>query len=332
MVTAGATEALYASFQAFVNPGDEVILMEPFYDAYEAQVQMAGGIPKYVPLRVKSEPSNPPTSDDWKIDLTELEDQITPQTKAIVINNPHNPLGKVWTRMELESISKLAIKHNLIVISDEVYEHLVFSDSPAGQDHIRIATLDGMWDRTVTVCSAGKTFSVTGWKIGWVVASPRICKSISMAHQWIPFCVSTPLQVAVAKAFDHCRSNNYLKEFTAMFEDKRNRLYKGLKSAGFEPTLPHGGYFIMADTSMITPQNLSTNPPEDNITGITRHDYDVCRYLARVARVVAIPPSAFYCEEDGDLPANYARFAFCKEDEAIRKACENLQKFARGRQ
>eukprot|EP01135_Chromosphaera_perkinsii_P011194 Nk52_evm21s2356 gene=Nk52_evmTU21s2356 len=330
LVTAGATEALYCSFQAFIDPGDEVILMEPFYDAYEAQIQMAGGVPKYVPLREKAPaPGQKPTSDDWKLDMAEMEKSVSSKTKALVINNPHNPLGKVWSRKELEEVAKFAIKHDLIVVSDEVYEHLVFSDSP--NEHIRIATLDGMWDRTVTVCSAGKTFSVTGWKIGWIVGSPSIIKPLAMAHQWIPFCVSTPLQVAVAKAYQDCKSSNYFDEFQAMFEAKRDNLYKGLAEAGFAPTLPHGGYFVMADTSLIKSDDLASNPAEDNITGITKHDYEVCRFLARVANVVAIPPSAFYCDEHSELPAKYARFAFCKEDSAIQKACENLLKFSKSK-
>jgi kynurenine--oxoglutarate transaminase/cysteine-S-conjugate beta-lyase/glutamine--phenylpyruvate transaminase len=197
LVTVGATEGIFATVQALVNPGDEVLLIQPFYDSYPAAVLMAGGHPVYVPLRHR--PAHTPSTARWTLDLDELAAALSPRTRLLILNTPSNPLGKVFTRAELLAIADLACTHNLTVLSDEVYEWMV--DAPA--EHIRIATLPGMWERTVTLGSAGKTFSVTGWKIGWAIVPDHLIHPIrDGTRKWIPFSVSTPLQEAVAVALD----------------------------------------------------------------------------------------------------------------------------------
>lgn len=191
VIGAGATEATFATIQALINPGDEVILFEPFYDSYPAQITMAGGIPKYVPLRPTGSVSS---SSDWKIDEKELRSAFSKKTRGVIINTPHNPIGKVFSESELEIIASIVKEHDAIAFADEVYEWLVYK----GSQHTRIASLPGMWERTVTLGSAGKTFSATGWKVGWAIAPEHLARAIALAHQWIPFCVSTPLQEAVA--------------------------------------------------------------------------------------------------------------------------------------
>lgn len=253
-MTVGATQAGFTTMQALINPGDEVIIMEPFYDAYPSWVVMAGGIPVFVPLKrlTSSSSSSSFTSSDstassWYLDPLDFEQAISPRTKAIILNTPHNPLGKVFSRDELEVIADIVQKHNLLVISDEVYDKIIFDDFT----HVSIASLPGMSHRTVTLGSAGKTFSCTGWKIGWTIASKEISKAIFLAHQWIPFSVSTPLQDAVAKTFKQATENGYFDNLPALFTKKRDLLYAGLEKAQLNPILPQGGYFIMADTSNI---------------------------------------------------------------------------------
>ncbi|MEZ4633175.1 MAG: aminotransferase class I/II-fold pyridoxal phosphate-dependent enzyme [Deinococcales bacterium] len=186
LITVGATEALFASIQALIDIGDEVILLEPFYDAYPADVIMAGGIPRYVPLR-------PDESGQWQLDLEELTKAFNHKTKAIILNSPHNPSGKVFSAQELDAIVNLAESYDAYIISDEVYERIAF------KPHISIASRPGAWERTLTISSVGKTFSVTGWKIGWLIAPELIVKNVCKAHQWVPFVVATPLQQPAPK-------------------------------------------------------------------------------------------------------------------------------------
>jgi histidinol-phosphate/aromatic aminotransferase/cobyric acid decarboxylase-like protein len=195
VVTVGATEGIFATVQALVNPGDEVILIEPFYDSYPAVVTMAGGTAVYVPLRA---PAGARSAAEWRLDLDELAAAFTPRTKLLILNTPLNPLGKVYTLDELSAIAELAQQHDIAVLSDEVYEWMVYPTAQRPVEHVRMATLPGMWERTVTLGSAGKSFSVTGWKIGWAIAPPPLAHALTMAHQWIPFAVATPLQEAVA--------------------------------------------------------------------------------------------------------------------------------------
>jgi N-succinyldiaminopimelate aminotransferase len=296
-VTVGATEGLFATTLALVEPGDEVVLLEPFYDAYPADVAIAGGSCRYVPLR-------PDHQGRWGLDPDELRAAFSARTRGIFLNTPHNPTGKVFTRQELELIAELCLEHDAIAICDEVYEQILFDD----KQHLRLATLPEMADRTVTISSAGKTFSVTGWKIGWVIARPALTAAVRRIHQWIPFCVSTPFQLAVCHALREAPARDYYAWLRQMYQAKRDLLVDVLRSAGLRPLSPDGTYFVMAD---ITTQGFDD-------------DAQFCRHLTTEVGVAAIPPSAFYCDEHRHLAAQLARFCFCKEDATLQAAATRL--------
>ena len=300
-ITVGATEALYVCMQAFVEAGDEVILLEPFYDAYPADVQMAGGMAKYVPL-------HPQADGRWLLDEVELRAAFSNNTKAIVLNTPHNPTGKVFTAQELRMIVDLATEFDTIIITDEVYEHIAF------EPHISIASLDGAWERTLTISSIGKTYSVTGWKIGWVVGAEPLIHALRMAHQWIPFAVATPLQVASAQILreSHQPENTFLLDLRMLYQQKRDMLASALSQTAFRPLNSDGTYFVMVDSSALDFAN----------------DVELCLALPEQAGVGAIPPSAFYSEPHKHLAKNLVRFAFCKTDDALAEAGERLKQWS----
>ena len=295
-VTTGATEAMLATFLAFLDPGDEVLLLEPCYDAYPAQVVFAGGVPRYVPLE-------PP---GWSLDSDRLAAAVGPRTRAIVINSPHNPTGKVFDRAELEIIAALCREHDLLAITDEVYERIIFD----GVEHVPIATLPGMWDRTVTLNSTGKTFSMTGWKIGYAIAAPALTRAIRGTHQFITFATATPLQEAMAIAMELAPADGYYAALAARYTDLRDRLRRGLEAAGM-PVLPaQGSFFLMADISGL---------------GFA-DDVAFCRFLTTEVGVAAIPPSAFYA--DPATAPLHARFCFAKLPETLDEAGERLAALA----
>lgn len=312
VVTVGATEGIFATVQALVEPGDEVILIEPFYDSYPATVIMAGGKPVYVPLRPRPNAAN---ASDWVLDIDELRAAISPRTRLLIINTPQNPVGKVFTHDELLQIAEAVQEHNLLVLSDEVYEWMVYTDPTRRVAHERIATLPGMWERTITLGSAGKTFSVTGWKIGWAIAPRPIAAAIFAAHQWIPFAVSTPMQEAVAVAMEQVHERDYFNWLSQMYQAKRDRLMAVLKEVGLRPISPDGSYFIIVHTDHLDV------PPEANY----RRDVSLCRWFTREVGVAAIPPSPFYSAEHAYLTDNLARFCFCKTDEMLDEAAERLR-------
>ncbi len=295
LITVGATQALFATIQAIVDPGDEVILFEPFYDAYPADTIMAGGTPKYVPLQPQSDGS-------WQFDFDELEKNFSDKTKAIIINNPHNPTGKVYTPEELDKIVELATKYNALIISDEVYEHISYVT------HTPIATRPGAWERTVTISSVGKTFSVTGWKIGWAIAPKELIDTLCMAHQWIPFVVAAPLQQASASMIKQAETNNYYDELLTMYQAKRDLLFAALEKTPLKPLKPEGAYYIIADSSELD----------------YKDDVELCLDFPQRVGVVGIPPSAFYSKDHKDLAKNLVRFTFCKTDEALNDAVKRL--------
>jgi aspartate/methionine/tyrosine aminotransferase len=308
VVTTGATEAIFATMQGLVNPGDEVILIEPFYDSYPAAVIMAGGTPVYVPLR----PTVGATSAaQWSLDMDELAAAVTPRTRLLVINTPNNPVGKVFTQTELEQIAGLALTRDLLVLSDEVYEWMTYDGIP----HLRLATLPGMWERTITLGSAGKTFSVTGWKIGWAIAPRPLAHAVLMAHQWIPFAVTTPLQEAVGAAFEQVGERGYFAELSTMYNAKRDKLAAALAEVGLTPMIPQGSYFILVDTA-----HLDVPLPTDD-----PRDIQICRWLTKDIGVVAIPPSAFYSPGHKVLAKDVARFCFCKTDAILDAASQRLR-------
>lgn len=317
VITTGATEGIFATVQALVNPGDEVVLIEPFYDSYAPSVIMAGGTPVYVPLRPKA---NAQTAADWVLDMAELEAAFTERTRLLIVNTPQNPIGKVFSRAELQQIADLVQKHDILVLSDEVYEWMTYSDGARTNNervpHTRIATLPGMWERTVTLGSAGKTFSVTGWKIGWAIAAEPLVHAILMAHQWIPFTVATPLQEAVATALEVAPQQDYFNWLSTMYQEKRDFLLNVLREAGLPTLTPDGSYFILVDTSDL----------DVPLEAGSRRDRSVCRWFTRKVGVAAIPPSPFYSPEHQYLTDNLARFCFCKTDDMLQEAAARLIK------
>jgi N-succinyldiaminopimelate aminotransferase len=289
-VHAGATGALFATLQALLDPGDEVVLFEPFYDAYRPDISMAGARARVVRL-------SPP---DFTFDEGELEAAVGPKTRALVLNTPNNPAGKVFTREELETIADLCTQRDLIAVTDEVYEHIVFEG-----EHIPLATLPGMRERTVTISSAGKTFSLTGWKIGWSCAAPPLAAAVRAAHQFVAYAVSTPFQHAMATAL--AAPDGYYTELREGYRARRDRLCEGLDAIGFAVERPRGTYFANAD---IRPLGFDG-------------DVAFCRELPERVGVAAIPLSAFGLEGG---PRHMVRFAFCKDDETLEEAIRRLRR------
>ncbi|MFE4251926.1 pyridoxal phosphate-dependent aminotransferase [Streptomyces sp. NPDC056910] len=296
LVTAGATEAIAAALLALVEPGDEVVALEPYYDSYAASIALAGGTRVPVTLR--------PDAGAFRLDLDELRGAVTDRTRLLLINTPHNPTGTVLTREELTAIAALAVERDLLVITDEVYEHLTFGDA----GHIPLATLPGMRERTVTIGSAGKTFSFTGWKVGWVTASPELVTAVRSAKQFLTYVASGPFQYAVAEAL--ALPDSYYDAFRADMSAKRDLLADGLAAAGFEVFRPAGTYFVTTD---IRPLGESDG-------------FAFCRALPERAGVVAIPNAVFYDHREAGAP--FVRFAFCKRIPVLEEAVDRLKKLA----
>ncbi len=289
LVTAGATEAIAAALLALVEPGDEVIAFEPYYDSYAACIAMAGGVRVPVTLR-------PP---GFRPDLDALRAAITARTRLILLNSPHNPTGSVFTRAELTAIADLACRHDLLVISDEVYEHMVFTG-----EHVPIGTLPGMRERTVTISSAAKTFSFTGWKIGWVTGTPELVAAVRAVKQFLTFVSGGPFQYAIAQALP--LPDDYYRQIAADLRVKRDLMCTGLADAGFQVYPPDGTYFITTDIR-----------PFGETSGL-----DFCRRLPHTAGVVAIPSAVFY--DDASAGQSQVRFAFCKRPEILAEALARL--------
>ncbi|MCJ0868538.1 pyridoxal phosphate-dependent aminotransferase [Streptomyces sp. AP-93] len=293
LVTAGATEAIAATMLALLEPDDEVIAFEPFYDSYAACIAMAGA--KRVPLTLRAPSFRP--------DLDELRSKITPRTRLLLLNTPHNPTGMVLTTEEQSAIAALAVEHDLLVVTDEVYEHLTFD----GATHVPMATFPGMRERTVSISSAGKTFSFTGWKVGWVMADGPLVSAVRTAKQYLTYVSAGPFQYAIAEALR--LPDAYFDGFRTDLQRKRDLLGDGLRAAGFEVYQPQGTYFITTD---ITPFG-------------EKDAYAFCRALPERCGVVAIPNSVFY--DDRAAGRSQVRFAFCKRDDVLREAASRLQRW-----
>ncbi len=287
----GATEAIFATLQALCEVGDEVIFFEPFYDSYRASVAMAGAVERVVTLEAPGFGYRPEA----------LEQAFSPKTRAILLNTPHNPTGKVFSRPELEQVAELCRRHDVLAIADEVYEHLVFDG-----EHLPLAALPGMRQRTITISSTGKTFSMTGWKIGYTCAAPPLTAAIRTAHQFITFCNSAPLQPAMAAALGS--GDEYYDRFLADYRQRRDRLCGGLAEVGFDVLTPAGTYFVLAD---IRPLGWDD-------------DVEFCRMLPAKVGVAAIPPTAFYVHKEAGR--HLVRFAFCKTREVLDEGVRRLRR------
>jgi N-succinyldiaminopimelate aminotransferase len=281
-VFAGATEGILCAMMSLVEPGDEVVLFEPYYDSYRACVAMAAGTPRFVTLRAP----------DFRFDPAELRAAFSKRTRLVVVNTPHNPTGRVFTRDELTQIAALCVEHDALCLTDEVYERLVFEG-----EHVAMASLPGMRDRTITMNSTGKTFSLTGWKIGYATAPAALSKALVTAHQFVTFAVATPFQHAMAHALRSSRS--YYDEFLREYRERRDHLAGALAECGFGVSPPQGTYFVLAD---IRPLGWDD-------------DVAFCRHLVEKVGVAAIPPTAFY--ENKAEGRFLARFAFCKKRETL---------------
>lgn len=298
-ITAGATEALFVTMMALLNPGDEVIIFEPAYDGYIPDTLLAGGVPRYVRL----EPSSA-ASGEWAFDPAALRAAFNERTRAIVVNTPHNPTGKVFDRSELEQIAQLCVEHDVVAIADEVYDRMIYSGT-----HIPIATLPGMAERTVTINSTGKTFSMTGWKIGYTITTTEITDAIRRVHQFTTFSIATPFQHAMAAALNEALHSTYYGELLAYYRTRRDMLVEMLCAADLAVTPPAGTYFVMAD---IRGWGFAT-------------DVEFCRFLTTEVGVAAIPPSAFYVDPTTAPPM--ARFCFAKELPTLQAAADRIQAF-----
>lgn len=288
-VTCGATEAMAATLMAIVDPGDEVIVPEPFYENYGPDAVLCDASPVYVPLR----PGEP-------LDLDRVARAFTPKTRAIIVNTPNNPTGRVLTEHELTGIADLCIKHDVYAVTDEIYEHIRY-DGP----HIPIATLPGMRDRTITISGASKTFSVTGWRVGWIIAPPEVTDAIRKVHDFLTVGSPAPLQEAVGVALEQCDASFY-QGLSREYRERREILCGALSAAGFKITPPEGAYYVLADFTA-----LSDLP-----------DVEFSYWLTKEIGVTPVPGSSFYREKS--MGRNFVRFAFCKTDELLRQAGERL--------
>src|SRR6185295_4592799 len=291
-VTCGSTEAMIASLMAIVNPGDEAIVFEPFYENYGPDAILSGATPRYVTL----------TAPDWTFDPDELAAAFNDNTKAIIINTPNNPTGKVFSREEMEIIAALCHKWNAIAITDEIYEHILFND----KKHIAIATLDGMRDRTITINGLSKTYSVTGWRVGYTIAPPEITLAIRKVHDFLTVGAAAPLQEAGAHALRLPR--DYYEKLQASYDEKRQRLLAVLKDVGFRCYDPDGAYYVMTDIRAFGYDD----------------DVEFSKFLVKEIGVAVVPGSSFYHEPH--LGRHQVRFTFCKQEETLAAAEERLQR------
>eukprot|EP00536_Pseudo-nitzschia_multiseries_P000146 jgi/Psemu1/293931/fgenesh1_pm.3_\ len=357
-VTVGASQALYLSLQTLVQPGDEVVLFEPFFDLYVNQVKLAGGTPVFVPLRFEPYDDDDEDDDDttvsggeWKLDRDDLMKVVSPRTKAILLNSPHNPTGKIFSRAEMEVIAESLdlAGPDCVVLSDEVYKYIVHappkdadpaSDSPLCAGHTHFASLPGMWDRTITISSAGKTFSATGWQVGWCIGPKRLLSPIHQLLPYVQFCASTVIQEALARSLERADlpyegSASYYHYLKAKYTRKRDLLVEALTEAGFAvpdyERTAGGGFFILARAG----PSILKQIPEQYIMakneaapgGVARQDWALCQWMAEEVGLLCIPSSPFFSLDrvrEG-VSDGFIRVAFCKTDETIEAAAEALR-------
>ncbi len=301
-VTCGATEAMASALLAVVDPGDEVVVLEPFYENYGPDTILCGATPVWVPM----ERSHADGGLSFVLDLDRLRAAFSDRTRAIVLNSPNNPSGHVFTEEELGVIAELCERHDAIVFTDEIYEHIRYEGR-----HIPIATIDGMRDRTVTISGASKTFSVTGWRVGWIVAPPMLTDAIRKVHDFLTVGAPAPLQDAVAAGLETL-DDTYYETLARDYRERRDTLHPALRDAGFDCSPPAGAYYILADFSGLSPEDDDT----------------FARRMAAEAGVAAVPGSSFF--HDPDLGRDLVRFAFCKRVETLEQAGRRLRELTAG--
>jgi N-succinyldiaminopimelate aminotransferase len=290
VVTTGATEGIAAALLGLVDPGDEVVVLEPYYDSYVAMIQMAGAVRRPVTLRAPH----------FRLDADELRAAVGPRTRLLLLNSPHNPTGTVLDRTELAAVAEVAIEHDLVVVTDEVYEHLTFDD----HEHVPLATLPGMFERTLTLSSAGKSYSFTGWKVGWATGPAALVHAVLATKQWLTFTSGAPLQPAVARALDDC--GDFPRRLAGELRERRDLLCAGLSEVGLDVRVPEGTYFATTDVSALGwPDGMA-----------------FCLALPERAGVVAIPSQAFH--DDLEAGRHLVRWAFCKQPEVIEEGLARL--------
>ena len=291
-VTCGATEAMMASMLALINPGDEVVIFEPFYENYGPDAAVSGAVPRFVPL----------DPDDFSIDEDALKSAFNKKTKAIVVNTPNNPSGKVFTKRDMKLIADLCHDYNAVAITDEIYEHIIYD----GKKHISLASLDDMYDRTITIGGISKTYSVTGWRIGYTIANEELTNAIRKIHDFLTVGAPAPLQHAAAEALAY--PDSYYSGLVEMYDRKRHMLFDALTSAGFKCILPEGAYYILADISELS-------------GGMD--DVEFAKYLVKEVGVASVPGSSFY--SDAEMGKTKLRFTFSKQDSTLQEAAIRLE-------
>ena len=315
-------EGIFVAVATFCEEEDEVVCIEPYFDAYRKAAEVVGATCKGVPLR-----SDGPidSSAELTLDLDELDSALSERSRLLILNTPHNPTGKVFSRQELEGIAEVVRRYpRLLVLSDEVYEHMVFD----GAEHVRFATLgDDLYDRTMTCFSAGKTFSCTGWRVGYFIAPPRLTLPLIKAQSVIAFAAATPLELACEAAFRSAEEEGYFEELAATLQGKRDALVSTLRGVGLKPIVPQGGYFTMIDTAEL-PLEGGAAGSEAGTPLAERRDWRLAEQLTRSVGVTAIPPAPFYSPHNRHLADNMLRLAFCRRDEELQAVAAALSEHA----
>ncbi|WFD33843.1 hypothetical protein MCUN1_000666 [Malassezia cuniculi] len=319
VVTAGANEAMYSAMTAFLDEGDEVVLFEPFFDQYVCEVTFNGGVPQYVPMIPPPPTGKNASANEWKFDWEKLEERLArPRAKALFLNTPHNPIGKVCSLEELQRLAALCIKYDILVIADEVYDCLTYDN----HEHLRIAAIDGMWERTITVGSAGKSFACTGWRVGWAIGPPHLITPTFTAHVRITFTVNSTAAEGTAIGLELAPEHKFFEQQIAEYDARRHEMLDALDRLGLPYYVPYGSYFVLVDASSIRIPDDFEVPPH---VAAKPRDYHVCWFIAKTCDVVVLPATAFYSESGAEIGQRFIRFAFCKDGQ-VPEAFKRLEK------